>query len=89
IQWVEVKKWYIDFEEDCPGRLSLHTQFLKYDAPLIGALLLFSIIMGFICFKLYQQFGWNIYKKIGADLSMQEDGLFDESQYKRFSIEDD
>ncbi|CAG8696162.1 23701_t:CDS:2 [Cetraspora pellucida] len=71
IQWVEVKKWYIDFEEDCPGRLSLHTQFLKYDAPLISALLLFSIIMGFICFKLYQQFGWNIYKKIGADLSMQ------------------
>ncbi|CAG8829357.1 35499_t:CDS:2, partial [Racocetra persica] len=71
IQWVEVKKWYIDFEKDCPGRLPLHTQFLKYDAPLIVALLLFSIIVGFICFKLYQQFGWNIYKKIGADLSMQ------------------
>ncbi|CAG8452172.1 8425_t:CDS:2 [Racocetra fulgida] len=88
IQWVEVKKWYLDFEEDCPNRLPLHTQFLKYDAPVIVALLLFSIIVGFICFKLYQQFGWNIYKKIGADLSMQDESFLDESQRKRISIED-
>ncbi|RIB09277.1 hypothetical protein C2G38_2251492 [Gigaspora rosea] len=71
IQWVEVKKWFLDFEADCPGRLSLHTQFVKYDLPLIIALLLFSLALGFLCWKLYRQYGWNIYKKIGADLNMQ------------------
>ncbi|KAF0441991.1 hypothetical protein F8M41_003739 [Gigaspora margarita] len=71
VQWVEVKKWFLDFDRDCPGRLSLHTQFVKYDLPLIIALLLFSLALGFLCWKLYQQYGWNIYKKIGADLDMQ------------------
>jgi hypothetical protein len=28
--------------------------------------------MSIISFKLYQQFGWNIYKKIGADINMQK-----------------
>ncbi|CAG8733881.1 9074_t:CDS:2 [Dentiscutata erythropus] len=71
IQWVEVKKWFIDFEEDCPGRLPLHTQFVKYDMPLIIALFAFSIAMAFLCWKLYRQYGWNIYKRIGADVNMQ------------------
>ncbi|CAG8466520.1 4381_t:CDS:2, partial [Dentiscutata heterogama] len=71
IQWVEVKKWFTDFDLDCPGRLPLHTQFVKYDLPLIIALFLFSIAMGFLCWKLYRQYGWNIYKKIGADVEMQ------------------
>ncbi|CAG8461619.1 9354_t:CDS:2, partial [Scutellospora calospora] len=75
IQWVEVKKWYIDFESDCPGKIPLHTQFLKYDAPLITLLLVFSIAIGFLSWKLYKQFGWNIYKKIGADLEMQAEAL--------------
>ena len=28
--------------------------------------------MAILSFKLYQQFGWNIYKKIGADIAMQK-----------------
>ncbi len=28
--------------------------------------------MACISFKLYQQFGWNIYKKIGADIKVQK-----------------
>jgi hypothetical protein len=32
---------------------------------------LFTIIMAFIAWKLYQEFGWKIYKQIGADLRMK------------------
>ncbi|KAK9466463.1 hypothetical protein V1512DRAFT_169266 [Lipomyces arxii] len=30
-----------------------------------------SFVMGYICFQLYKEFGWSIYKQIGADLRMK------------------
>ena len=32
---------------------------------------LFTIIVAFLAWKLYQEFGWKIYKQIGADLRMK------------------
>ncbi|CAG8823103.1 28828_t:CDS:2, partial [Dentiscutata erythropus] len=31
-----------------------------------------ALISTFVSFKLYQQFGWNIYKKIGADVKIKK-----------------
>lgn len=30
-----------------------------------------SILFMYLCYKLYKQFGWNIYKRIGADIEQQ------------------
>ncbi|KAG9286230.1 hypothetical protein G9A89_014216 [Geosiphon pyriformis] len=43
----------------------------SFELPLVAILLIFGTALGFLAFKLYQQFGWNIYKRIGADLRMQ------------------
>jgi hypothetical protein len=32
---------------------------------------LFTAIMGYLAWKLYEEFGWKIYKQIGADLRMK------------------
>ena len=48
-----------------------NTTIYKFEVPLVVVLLVFGTTLGFLAFKLYQQFGWNIYKRIGADLKMQ------------------
>jgi len=48
-----------------------NTTIYKFEVPLVVVLLVFGTSLGFLAFKLYQQFGWNIYKRIGADLRMQ------------------
>lgn len=50
----------------------IRKEFFKVDFPLVVALIIFALVMSFISFKLYQQFGWNIYKKIGADIKLQK-----------------
>ncbi|CAG8632847.1 285_t:CDS:2 [Ambispora leptoticha] len=44
---------------------------ISFEVPLVAVLLIFGTALGFLAFKLYQQFGWNIYKRIGADLRTQ------------------
>ncbi|CAG8520560.1 9218_t:CDS:2 [Funneliformis caledonium] len=49
----------------------------KVDLPQIVVLSIFSIITIFITYRLYLQFGWSIYKKIGGDFKIQSECLFD------------
>ncbi|RIB30359.1 hypothetical protein C2G38_2238304 [Gigaspora rosea] len=46
--------------------------FRYYDIPYTVIYFVLALISTFISFKLYQQFGWNIYKKIGADLEIKK-----------------
>jgi hypothetical protein len=71
VQIFEIIKWTNDLMDLCEVQ-GIQKQFMRIDAPLVAVLILFALIMALICFKLYQEFGWNIYKKIGADLQMQK-----------------
>ncbi|CAG8690847.1 18637_t:CDS:2 [Gigaspora rosea] len=48
------------------------SQYGSNDIPLVVFLVIFASIIAFVSFKLYQEFGWNIYKRIGADIQMQK-----------------
>lgn len=43
----------------------------KLEISLSVGLLTFAIIMSFFSYQMSKQFGWNIYKKIGADVQIQ------------------
>ncbi|CAO3676129.1 unnamed protein product [Rhizopus stolonifer] len=44
----------------------------KIEIALSAVILVFAIIMCFLSIKMSKQFGWNIYKKIGADVKIQK-----------------
>ncbi|RIA87713.1 hypothetical protein C1645_776681 [Glomus cerebriforme] len=78
VQIFEIFKWRNDLTKICNDVSGIEKQFLKLseifktDLPLVVILIVFASIMALISFKLYQQFGWNIYRKIGADIKMQK-----------------
>lgn len=43
----------------------------KIEISLSVVLLSFAIVMSFLSYQMSKQFGWNIYKKIGADVQIQ------------------
>lgn len=45
---------------------------LRNEIGLVAILSLFSFIFVYLCWKLYKQFGWSIYKRIGADINQQK-----------------
>ncbi|CAG8771608.1 12966_t:CDS:2, partial [Ambispora leptoticha] len=45
--------------------------FRYFDIPYSAVYFAIALLSSFISFKLYQQFGWKIYKKIGADLKFK------------------
>ncbi|KAG0257769.1 hypothetical protein DFQ27_004951 [Actinomortierella ambigua] len=45
---------------------------LPYEIAVIVLMVLFSAVFIFMAYKLYKEFGWSIYKKIGADLQMRD-----------------
>ncbi|CAG8450295.1 12654_t:CDS:10 [Acaulospora morrowiae] len=73
IQIVEIEKWKKTAIENCnlSSFDSYDLQIVSHELPLIILSLLCATLMGFLTWKLYQAFGWNIYKKIGADPKMQ------------------
>jgi hypothetical protein len=40
-----------------------------------GTIFVMTLLFGFFAFKLYREFGWKIYKKIGADPRMRGECL--------------
>lgn len=44
---------------------------IPLEISIIVILIVFAVSFAFIAFKLYQEYGWNIYKRIGADLQMR------------------
>jgi hypothetical protein len=43
----------------------------KIEIALSVAIMTFAVIMSFFSYQMSKQFGWNIYKKIGADVQIQ------------------
>lgn len=43
----------------------------KIEIGLAIVILGFAIVMAYLSFEMSKQFGWNIYKKIGADVRIQ------------------
>lgn len=44
---------------------------LSYEIAVLVLMAIFAAVFAFIAYKLYKEFGWSIYKKIGADLAMR------------------
>ncbi|CAG8501682.1 8667_t:CDS:2 [Funneliformis caledonium] len=74
VQIFEIIKWKGDLSVNCETFPTdeIQRQFANFDLPLVIILVVFALIMACISFKLYKQFGWNIYKKIGADIEVQK-----------------
>ncbi|KAF9328569.1 hypothetical protein BG006_008275 [Podila minutissima] len=45
---------------------------LNYEIAVLVLMAIFAAVFAFIAYKLYKEFGWSIYKKIGADLAMRD-----------------
>ncbi|KAI8374567.1 uncharacterized protein BYT42DRAFT_576775 [Radiomyces spectabilis] len=45
---------------------------LKYEISLAVVMAALTGIFAYLCVKLLQEFGWNVYKRIGADITLQE-----------------
>ncbi|KAG0342603.1 hypothetical protein BG000_003210 [Podila horticola] len=45
---------------------------MPYEIAVLVLMALFAAVFAFIAYKLYKEFGWSIYKKIGADLAMRD-----------------
>ncbi|KAF9423024.1 hypothetical protein BGZ94_008449, partial [Podila epigama] len=45
---------------------------LPYELAVLVLMAIFAVVFAFIAYKLYKEFGWSIYKKIGADLAMRD-----------------
>ncbi|RIA93678.1 hypothetical protein C1645_803935 [Glomus cerebriforme] len=70
VQMIDINLYGNKIDSICPG-LHLDNNFVLYELPHILVLVTLAILMTTLSWKLYQQFGWNIYKKIGADIEMQ------------------
>jgi hypothetical protein len=44
---------------------------IPYEICIIIVMFISSISFAYLAYKLYQEFGWSIYKKIGADMAMR------------------
>jgi hypothetical protein len=43
----------------------------KIEIALSVSIMSFAVVMSFLSYQMSKQFGWNIYKKIGADVQIQ------------------
>ncbi|CAG8802323.1 18123_t:CDS:2, partial [Racocetra persica] len=71
IQIVEIQRWKSQAVDCTPEFKIFDFKVELYEAPSVIIFLICATMMGFFTWKLYQQFGWNIYKRIGADRNMQ------------------
>ncbi|CAG8490955.1 6150_t:CDS:2, partial [Acaulospora morrowiae] len=61
VQISEIRIWRNNL---CQGINISDPEILRYDLPLVIFLMTFATIMGFLCYKLYGDFGWIIYRRI-------------------------
>ncbi|ORX95778.1 hypothetical protein K493DRAFT_260252 [Basidiobolus meristosporus CBS 931.73] len=66
-----------EFKQNWIGSYSNTSRNLEF--AIIALMLLFSLSFAYQAYQLYQEYGWSIYKKIGADLRMR-------SMYKVYQI---
>ncbi|KAF9201355.1 hypothetical protein BGZ49_008386, partial [Haplosporangium sp. Z 27] len=43
-----------------------------YEFTVLGLMIILASVFAFVAYRLYKEFGWSIYKKIGADLAMRD-----------------
>jgi hypothetical protein len=48
----------------------------KIEIALSVTILAFAVVMSYLSFQMSKQFGWNIYKKIGADVRIQSKSAY-------------
>ncbi|GBC04606.1 hypothetical protein RclHR1_05770014 [Rhizophagus clarus] len=70
VQLIDIKIYRDKIESMCPG-IHLNNNLVSYELPHILVLAVIATLITTLSWKLYQQFGWNIYKKIGGDVKMQ------------------
>ncbi|RUS14162.1 hypothetical protein BC937DRAFT_94258, partial [Endogone sp. FLAS-F59071] len=76
VQITETTKWYnivnnIDIANNVTTVLTGFDNAWSYEIGLTAALAVFTLAFAALAWRLGRQFGWNIYKRIGADLQMQ------------------
>lgn len=49
---------------------------MRLEIALSISILIFACVMAYLSYEMSRQFGWNIYKKIGADVQMQRMSLW-------------
>ncbi|KAI8064818.1 uncharacterized protein B0P05DRAFT_554478 [Gilbertella persicaria] len=69
-------KKHSDVKEDIPPPEDPNVSWdfilaLRNEIGLVSIMTLLSFLFMYLCYKLYKQFGWNIYKRIGADIEQQ------------------
>ena len=57
---------------------------VPYEIAIIVVMFVATISFTYLSYKLYQEFGWTIYKKIGADMEMR--GILINIIYTNFNI---
>ncbi|GBC01920.1 hypothetical protein RclHR1_04390005 [Rhizophagus clarus] len=70
VQLIEVKQTHNKVLIECP-MIAFDPEFMIREVPNIIMITLLAFVMGYLSFRLYKQFGWIIYKKIGDDVQMQ------------------
>lgn len=70
-------KWLKLLEETHYSILPLQTA-EKIEIALAVIILAFAIVMSYLSYEMSKQFGWNIYKKIGADVRIQSKHFLDQ-----------
>jgi hypothetical protein len=70
MQLFEVDPINAGLERDC-AQFGFKTKPITNEIFFIVVLAVLATFMGVLSLKLYRQFGWSIYKKIGGDFKMQ------------------
>ncbi|KAL1936028.1 hypothetical protein VTP01DRAFT_162 [Rhizomucor pusillus] len=71
MQVVDGVKWLQLLNETSYSTVPLQTA-MRLEIALSVVILLFACVMAYLSYGMSRQFGWNIYKKIGADVQMQK-----------------
>jgi len=67
---IDIKTYGNEIESICPG-IRLNSNFILYELPYIAILVIIATLIAAISWRLQQQYGWNIYKKISGDIEMR------------------
>ncbi|KAI8140879.1 hypothetical protein BJV82DRAFT_621462 [Fennellomyces sp. T-0311] len=71
LQVVDGNKWLERLSDTEYDTVYLQTA-MRLEIALCVVILIFACMMSYLSYEMSRQFGWNIYKKIGADVQMQK-----------------
>ncbi|RHZ70817.1 hypothetical protein Glove_266g23 [Diversispora epigaea] len=71
IQFIEISTWCHSHQRTCGNEVCSIAKITSYDLPIVIVLMVFTSIVGFICYNLYLEFGLTIYRKVQGCIMMQ------------------